>query len=235
MNSIEVLPGLDGVPGSQYSLGTDRVQADTSIEYSLNQDRYRNCEWLQCDWAESSWLFGCSYAQGIGVALEHTTASVLAEISGAPVINFAQGGSSIRYQCDQLALLLSQGLRPRSIAVIWPDMGRWPYYGAEDHTQAEHSERMYQAHTQCDVYMRNRARLDVLGWRVMVQQLGIPSAELSWSEQTRRAVGRADSCKEALQFYYPELDLARDGQHPGIKSHRVCAEEIHLQWQGLTE
>jgi len=236
MTQIEVLPGLDGHPGQQYSLGTDRAAiGDHSISYSLNRDRYRELEWDQCDFDGSAWLFGCSYAQGIGVAFEHTTAHVLSQLAGLPVINFAQGGSSIRYQCDQLALLLSQAVRPRKIAVIWPDMGRWPYYGAEDHTNPEYSNTMYQAHTQCDVYMRNRARLDVLGWRVMVAGLGIPSAELSWSEQTRRAVGRPESCLDPLQFYYPELDRARDGQHPGVTSHRVCAEEIHLQWQGLKD
>lgn len=226
------MPATDGVRGRQHSLGTDHaVPSDHTIVYTLNTDRYRTGEFAQCDWQHSAWLMGCSYAMGIGVTDADTTAVHLSQRTGQPVINLAQGGTGIQYQVNQLTLLLSQGLRPSAVAVIWPDMGRVLWQG----THPGGAQDLWLAHTACTVHQARQAHMAVLTWRVLVSQLHVPSAELSWSNSTTEAIGRPAHHTDPQQIYYPELDLARDGAHPGRLSHVVAAEEIHLQWQGLTE
>ena len=94
-----------------------------SSEYRLNSLGYRSPEFTP-DAFDSTWLFGCSYAFGWAVSEESTLAHQLSMLLGEPVLNLGQGGSSIGYQRDQFALLLSQGLRPRRVAVVWPDPSR---------------------------------------------------------------------------------------------------------------
>lgn len=225
------LPALDGHPGVQYALGTDRQHpGDTSIEYALNTDRYRCGEWDQLDWREGTWLFGDSFAIGIGVAYQHSIAGYLEATTGYDVINLSQGGSSIRYQVDQLHMMLAQGLRPARVAVIWPDAQRWPWVGEPCLRQPELQAQMYSAHTASDNYMRARARLDIQDFRNVTELLRVPCAELTWSDDVQTSVPHPKSCESWHQWTYCTLDLARDQQHPGARSHANAHEEILEQW-----
>lgn len=235
MSQFKVVKGLDGVWGTQYSLGTDQaVEGDHSVTYCLNRDLYRTLEWDQYSLNHTVWLFGCSYAMGMGVALEHTTANHLEVGVGLPVVNFAQGGSSIRSQVDLLIMILNQGYKPQRIAVVWPDTQRWPWVGCEGRMQPQYSEQLYRAHTQCDQYMSRRALLDVGQWRWSVNQLTIPQAELSWSPTTRASVGRPEWVQTDTAWAYPQVDKARDQRHPGVASHKLAAEMIQQQWLATT-
>ena len=228
------LPALDGHPGCQYVLGTDRSRVrptDHSIEYRLNKDRYRCAEWEQLDWSRGTWLFGDSFAIGIGVAQHHSIAGYLEAATGCDVINLSQGGSSIRYQVDQLHNALAQGLRPHRVAVIWPDTQRWPWWGGQDALGTARQDFMDRAHTACDIYMQQRAHHDIQDFRNVMELLAVPWAELTWSDQTLAATQHPRTCSEPVDWTYSVLDLGRDQQHPGAFSHRVAHEEILDQWQ----
>ena len=235
MTSIQALPSLDGEPGIQYSLGTDRCAAgDVSITYELNSQGYR-CEEFSHASLDSVWLIGCSFAQGIGVSVEHSLAAQLQNAIDQPVLNLAQGGTGIRWASDQVFTLLSQGLRPRALAMVWADTGRWPWVGSLGPHQPTMSQDLQNAHQACDVYMSRRAALDIASVRVTAELLGVPLAEITWSEHTAAAVPLPRHCRgEEHLFHYPERDRARDLQHPGPRSHKEAADRITRQfyrWQ----
>jgi hypothetical protein len=227
------LPALDGQPGVQYTLGTDRSRVrpdDHSIEYSLNSDRYRCAEWEDLAWDSATWLFGDSFAIGIGVAQQHSIADLIAASTGCDVVNVAQGGSSIRYQVDQLHNMLAQGLRPARVAVIWPDPQRWPWWGSQDTLGQARQDFMHRAHTACDTYMRSRAHHDIQDFRNVMELLSVPWAELTWSTETQAAIAPPRSCPRPEDWTYCQIDQGRDLQHPGRRSHWVAHKEIQDQW-----
>lgn len=198
-------------------------------EYTVNSQGYRSSEFDVVDLSQI-WLFGCSYAWSWACSLEHSLAHQLAVQTGIAVANFSQPGSSIRYQVDQLSLLLSQGLRPQRIAVVWPDTQRWPWYGTQGALQPELSHALLSAHSADELYCDTRARLDILEFRLMCELVGVPLAELSWSDSVQAAVPRPPHCAEAVDWCFPELDQGWDQQHPGAFSHRIAAEEFVIQW-----
>lgn len=202
-------------------------------EYTVNSQGYRCGEFDVVD-LSSIWLFGCSYAWSWACHQEASLAHQLELQTGRSVANFSQPGSSIRYQVDQLSLLLSQGLRPQHIAVVWPDTQRWPWYGTQGPDQPELSQALLSAHSADELYCRARARLDVLEFRLMCELVGVALAELSWSQTVQDHVPRPHHCVEAVDWTFPELDLGWDCQHPGALSHRIAAEEFVLQWAERT-
>jgi hypothetical protein len=198
-------------------------------EYSVNSQGYRCGEFDSVD-LSSIWLFGCSYAWSWACAEEHSLAHHLELQTGMTVANFSQPGSSIRYQVDQLSLLLSQGLRPQRIAVVWPDTQRWPWLGTQGALQPELSQALLSAHSADEEYCNTRARLDIEQFRLLCELVGVPLAELSWSTTTQTACSRPHHCADAVDWCFPELDLGWDQAHPGAFSHRIAAEEFVIQW-----
>jgi hypothetical protein len=203
-----------------------------STEYRLNSLGYRCCEFTGESF-DSTWLFGCSYAFGWAVAEEHTVGYQLSLLLEEPVLNLGQGGTSIRYQVDQFALLLSQGLRPRRVAVIWPDPHRCTWIGSQGRLQPRLSQQLRLAHAEDEQYVNTRAHLDIQQFRLLCQFLAVPSAELTWSTHTQAVTSGPKGFEDPVSWSYPELDLGWDQQHPGPTSHRVAAEEIVLQFQGV--
>jgi len=213
-------------------MGTDHAAVgDHSIEYNLNSQGYRCCEFTE-DVFDSNWLVGCSYAQGTGVSEHDSLAGALSRVVQEPVLNLAQGGTGIRWACDQIVTLVNQGLRPRRLAVVWADPQRWPWVGSQGPLQPQLSADLWRAHTACDEYMINRARLDITSLRVLARAMDFPLAEITWSQHTRLSVCLPQDCRrEEHLFHYPERDRARDLQHPGARSHSLAAEKIQRQWQ----
>ena len=202
-------------------------------EYTVNSQGYRCGEFDSIDLSQI-WLFGCSYAWSWACSQEHSLAHQLERQTGMTVANFSQPGSSIRYQVDQLSLLLSQGLRPQRIAVVWPDTQRWPWLGTQGALQPELSQALLSAHSADDEYCNTRARLDIQQFRLMCELIHAPLAELSWSTTTQQAVPRPSHCPTAVDWCFPELDQGWDQQHPGAFSHRIAAEEFVIQWANIS-
>jgi hypothetical protein len=81
--------------------------------------------------------------------------------------------------------------------------------------------------------VQTRAHLDIQQFRLLCQFLAVPSAELTWSAHTQAVTSGPRGFEDPVSWSYPELDLGWDQQHPGAHSHKVAAEEIQLQFQGL--
>lgn len=227
-----LLPALNEARGLVQFLGTDteslwrqnrRNQSPQwpwhtqPVDYRLNSEGYRAPEWKDCNWSESLVLFGCSWAFGIGVGEDQTLAHYLSGLRSQPVINVSQGGSSIRWSCDQLALMLSRGLRPGAVAVVWTETTRWPWYGSLGPDQPRLSRDLYQAHAQDELHSDNRARLDIWGFRQMLALANVPLAEATWSLHTAEVMSVT---------LLPIEDHARDCQHPGPQSNYTAAKII---------
>lgn len=192
--------------------------------YTVNSQGYRSEEFTP-EVFDSTWIFGCSFAFGWALAEQFTVTACVSRLLGEPVVNLAQGGSSIRYQVDQFALLLHQGLRPPRVAVIWPDPQRWPWVGSQGPFQPQLNQQLLWAHGQDQAYCQERARRDIEQFRLMAALIGVPLAELSWSADTRQIMG------DLHEYSYPQVDTAPDGQHPGFHSNRRTAGLFQEQWQ----
>lgn len=228
--TIELLPALSGERGVVAFHSTDSAELfqrnlvsqpqtwpwrHLSVEYRLNSEGYRAPAWPLCDFSSSVWLLGCSWAFGVGVSEDQTVAHCLSERLDRPVINVSQGGSSIRWSCDQFTVMLAQGLRPRAVAVIWTDVCRWPWYGSLGPDQARMSHELWLAHSQDQAYADRRSLLDVMALRQQCEFLRVPLMEASWNPHT---------CTVLSVSQLPDLDRARDLAHPGPQSHRAAAE-----------
>ena len=197
--------------------------------YKVNSQGYR-CGEFDADVFDSVWLFGCSYAFGWALEEQHTLSHYLTQSLSEPVINLAQGGSSIRYQCDQLSLLLTQGLRPRRVCVVWPDVSRWPWVGSLGADQPRLSQDLYLAHSADQAYMLERARRDIEQFRLLCHLIRVPLAELTWSCSVQECIAGPRGFERSVEWSFPECDHAGDHQHPGPLSMQLARDEFILQW-----
>ena len=228
--STVLLPSMDSQRGCCAFSGTDhaelfqenlRQQPSTwpwrsrRVVYQLNSEGYRAPEWSQCQWERSLVLMGCSWAFGVGVDEDQTIAHYLSAQQGRPVINVSQGGTSIRWTCDQLTVMLARGLRPGAVAVIWTETTRWPWYGTEGPDQARLSQALKTAHAMDEQHASMRAVLDITAFRQTCQLMAVPLAEATWNTHTAEL---------ATVTLLPNTDRARDCQHPGPASNRWAAK-----------
>jgi hypothetical protein len=182
--------------------------------YTLNTDNYRAME-FQYQVFDSVWVFGCSFAFGSGVDGHQTFSHHISQQLAQPVVNLAQPGSSIRYQVDQLALLLHQHLRPRAIVVAWPDPARFTWIGSQGRYQTEREDAAWRSHCADAENVRHRAELDMQQFEVMCELLGVPWCELTWSTAVQLIRPMAN---------YPHVDYGTDNHHPGPRSHEQAAD-----------
>lgn len=226
------LPALNSARGACEFLGTDSEELfqlnsqrrgpgwpwhTQRVVYHLNSEGYRAPEWSLCDWSKGWVLFGCSWAFGIGVSEDQTLGHYLSDQLRQPVINVSQGGSSIRWTCDQLTQLLRQGCEITRICVVWTEVSRWPFWGGAGPDQPWLSQNLYRAHAADPQHCDTRALLDVWEFREQCRGRGIQLVECSWNQHTSLLLGVT---------LLPRGDLARDGQHPGPSTHRASARII---------
>lgn len=105
----------------------DWLYRQQSVSYQFNSNGYRAPEWNLIDWTQSHLIMGCSHAMGVGIDQQHTLA---AEIPYA--VNLAQPGVSIYHIQYNTLRLIDQGIRPRSVQILIPDLHRSTYWGLVD-------------------------------------------------------------------------------------------------------
>jgi len=94
-----------------------------AVEYAWNSNGYRCAEWQDIAWPSSHVLMGCSYAMGLGVAESDCITNHI--VNG---VNLGQSGTSIQAIQYNTIRLISQGIRPRSVKIIVPDIARFTYW-----------------------------------------------------------------------------------------------------------
>lgn len=188
---------------------------DRPVHYTMNSLGYRGPEFTPDLLNSSTWLLGCSWAYGVGVDDRETIGHYLSEILGHPVANLSQGGTSIGWTCDQLTMLLRQGLRPLNIAVIWTEPTRVAWWGSQGPDQPRLKHQLSRAHSEDELHSDHRAWLDIQCFRQRAQLMGVSLAEVTWNLRVQAIT----SVTGLLQ-----IDTARDLQHPGPNSNKEAAK-----------
>lgn len=209
--------GTDSAVLYQRNLSTQPVSwpwRDSPVQYTLNSQGYRSSLDSAADWSQVLVLLGCSWAFGVGVTDTAVVAHQLSQQLSRPVFNASQGGTSIRWSCDQFTLMLSQGIRPWAVAAIWTDVARWSWLGSPGPQQPLLAARACTAHLEDPQHAAQRSLYDVMALRQQCELMGRPLAEATWNSHTAAVLSVSP---------LPDLDRARDLSHPGPLSHSTAA------------
>lgn len=96
------------------------LDSNLHIEYSYNRHGFRDSEFVKI---ESGLALGCSFTEGVGVALDQCWPRQLSHMVGLPVWNLGIGGSGISTAFRVLDRWLPQ-LKPRFVALLIPPAAR---------------------------------------------------------------------------------------------------------------
>jgi len=212
------LPKTDGIPGSQFKLGTDNTG---TIEYNLNKHGYRTPEFESIDWTKSLVCFGCSVTLGIGVDEKNSWPTKLGEFLKISIVNLGQGGVGIDYIVAQLVFLLNQGYYPKKIAVVWPAETRIYYWG-EGSKEIQERDDLKNFFCQNDIHMLRNAQINITAFNQLSKH--IPLVEMTWSNFLHLNLKISK---------WRKVDLGTDKIHPGPKSHLLAAEYMRDQFLSL--
>ena len=202
--------------------GKDWYYYDKQISYKYNEKGFREKPLADVDWKNSVVMFGCSYVEGTGNAVEDTIPSILENILGIPVVNLGIGGSSIDVACINSLTLYKHYPKPKAVIQLWT----FPYRYAN-----------FEEQQPADTIRPNSDNYHLLGWNIRNKYYIDADREL-WENKDTIYYDTTmfyDTYKEYGCNYIESIDNARDNIHPGVKSNTLAAETIaeHLQQQGI--
>lgn len=221
----EYFKNLQAMPSSWY-------YRRVPVHYSFNSNGYRCPEWGAISWADSIVVLGCSIVLGVGIDDSDTITSQLENKTNIPTVNLGIGGSSNQLMLHNTIQLITNGLIPKAVVVVFTDPSRISLLGDKStktygswvlEKELGHSEEVrnffhtWNADSNADTQGITCARAVELVWK----STGIPVVTFqtygSW----------------CLDMGYKKLvepvDLARDLQHGGVESQKVWADQIKEQ------
>lgn len=194
--------------------------SDAGIIYTVNRDQYRAPEFSTVNWSESIVIFGCSHVQGQGLQDNQTISYQLEKLSGIPVINLGNVGSSMTVSLYNQMVLRELGETPRAVVNIWTSITRLTYFRPDTHMPVYRLSNGIAAHL---FTMWNADESNPRAHSLMAQRLsrllwaGVPSYEATFFADT------ADALNIPL---IETLDKAVDRAHPGPKTAQAAAKLI---------
>jgi hypothetical protein len=106
----------------------DWYYRDVNITYERNSCGHRCKEIEEVDFDNYILAVGCSFTEGVGLEVDKTYVSVLAEILKCDYYNLGVGGSGIDVMFHNLFVwLASQPKKPKLIIVQWPSAERFSH------------------------------------------------------------------------------------------------------------
>lgn len=201
--------------------GKDWYYYNKQISYKYNEKGFREKSFTNVDWKNSVVMFGCSYVEGIGNAVEDTIPSILENILGIPVINLGISGSSIDIACINSLRLYKHYPKPKAVIQHWT----FPYRYANFEETAWQTIRP------------SSKNYHLLGWNIRNKYYREADKEL-WKNNNTIYYDTTmfyDTAEEYGCNFTVPFDKARDNIHPGVKSNTLSAETIaeYLQQQGI--
>lgn len=186
----------------------NRDYAGVDIEYKLNTQGFRSqYHFPYMEGKEVNIALGCSFTEGIGLLESETWPMMIEEQTPIPMLNCGLGGAS----SDTVARILT-GIVNRftiqTVFILWPPIARFEFYNE--------SEILSKIPEACDI--EHVWNLDEFN---SIQRFNKNQAivrMLSNLHKFRVIEQRA----EPLMTHYA-LDMARDNQHAGKKTHQVVA------------
>lgn len=198
-------------------------------------------------------VFGCSITYGIGVPAEQTFCAQLQEKISLPVYNFGIPGGSIQ-KITKAFIALNNQFKLKTAVFLLPSMHRFEYIGLEDYDEMfsesyvpnfdpinPKRKAVYDlAYTNYDdLHFFNECIKDITLIKENAKVHGTEVHFLTWDVAFRNLA--ADYHITDLTKYrgvnFPELqertrgvdvkDFARDGLHPGLRSHTDIANYVY--------
>lgn len=198
------------------------------VSYNLNSENYRTREWDDIDWENSIAVFGCSHVFGEGIATDETLCFQLEQLTGRPVINLGQSGTSTLFSWHNSLQFDKNFKTPHAVIQVWSSYNRIPYYdknevkrvgfwsgGRWDNYNSDMKNLF-------DIWNRNEVNA-----RVQFQFTAYAS-ERFWSPKTKYAqLSFFENSAECLDIpYIKKVDEARDFIHSGVKTNLNAANTI---------
>lgn len=230
-NRIDSFDDMDSKRSYQKNLRTqphDWVYRNKDISYRFNNYGFRGKEFSTVEWDKSVIVIGDSIVFGCGLAEDDTIPKQLEKIANIPCVNLGISASGIDLACVNSLILHDNYPTPKAIVHIWTDMYRytdfsplWPRMTSNYNVSKGSSE----------------AKPFIPRWKDY-------NARLNWGQRSEfyiksdRALWKNKTCYIECSFhnyewtkekgidFLPIKDLARDFDHPGIKSCRNAAKKI---------
>lgn len=212
------------------------------ITYDYNHHGFRDDDF---DDRECALALGCSYTEGVGVAVHQTWPSQLTELVGYKVWNLGIGGVGID-TCFRAMDFWIPILKPRFVALLDPPIARLEICRADggytnlltvgwEHSDATSPQDQFVKHwfAQERNWIEHHRR-HVLAMRMLAQDAGVPFVHLfhgpimqpSWDyKQDARFFTRGGS---------DILDRARDLAHAGPRTLKMVAQVMYQQLEQIS-
>jgi hypothetical protein len=222
------LPWADShllLPSPYKSGGQCGTDTSGKVNYHFNSNGYRTSEWDSIAWPDSVLVLGCSHVVGVGVNVEHSLPRQLEHILDCPVINLGYGGSSMTVQLYNSLALVKQGIQPRAVILVAPQLTRLAYFTWLEpvHMVPTQTEQLSVGIKDCyKGWIHHEPNAEVHGalqwasikniWQhVPFYTFTTQSSDTRWIDA------------DCLNKY---IDCAEDGVHAGPKTIAVWATEI---------
>lgn len=196
-------------------LGPDWYYYDKKIEYRFNELGFRNKPFSQVDWKNSVVVIGCSCVMGVGNTEEDGLCGQLEKILQIPVVNLGVSGSAIDWACRNSLVLHECFPRPKAVVQLWTALGRYTDFKANRHHChiLPQKERTYCAKHDWEIRSMHYIEADRALWKDKTIYY-----DATWYDHVALRIN--------VDFYDTTIDLARDLDHPGVKSCRLAAQGI---------
>jgi hypothetical protein len=188
---------------------------DKHIVYENNSHGFRERPFEEINWANSIVMIGDSIVEGIGLPLEDTTVKKLEQELGIPVVNLGVSGSAIDGACINSLILHNNFPRPKALVHLWTSLYRYTQFNS---SQKKGSIKNF---------LPRRSGYIDLGWEER-SKFYIQADRQLWKDKTiyYEATFFQDTAKQLGFEVLPEIDLARDQDHPGPRSCELAAKRI---------
>lgn len=187
---------------------------DKKITYVYNDLGFRAKSLSRIDWSNSIVMFGCSCVEGVGNTLEDSVCGQLEKILQIPVINLGVSGSAVDLACRNSLVMHECYPHPKAVVHMWTALGRYSDFYKHSYIPVQPQKpKNYCAKHDWEIRSLHYIEADRALWRDKTIYY-----EASWFKSAIKHL--------KIDWYNPEIDLARDLDHPGVRSCKKAAEGI---------
>lgn len=198
-------------------------------------------------------MFGCSITYGIGVPEDKTFSAQLQQKIGPPVYNFGIPGAGIQ-KITKAFIALNNHYKLKAAVFIMPSMHRFEYMGLEAFDEIfsesyvpnfepinpnrKHVYDLTYTHYD-DIHFLDQFVKHIALIKANAKVNGTRVYFLTWDSRLRDLAGdyKIQDLTSYKIVHFPEIqekvngvtvkDFARDGLHPGVRSHTQIANYLH--------
>lgn len=207
------------------TMPADWEYRNTKVSYSLNKQGYRTKEWDDINWSASTLMIGCSNTLGLGITEKDTACSILEKELGYPFINLGVVGSSNHLIFYNSMRLLENGIKPKSVILLFSDPSRYTHFNIKDdyiiplgHWSLKDKDLStyyynYSNHLNCNIH----GTMMALAAEALWKSRNVPTLAYS---------AYPNSLEDKFKILPERIDTAREINHPGVETNKIWADII---------